>query len=53
MSEAPVVRFDVEDGIGVITIDNPPVNSLGPGVGRASSRRSARAKPMQASRRWC
>ena len=32
MSEAPVVRFDVEDGIGVITVDNPPVNSLGPGV---------------------
>jgi 3-hydroxyacyl-CoA dehydrogenase len=32
MSEAPVVRFDVEDGIGVITIDNPPVNALGPGV---------------------
>ena len=32
MSEAPVVRFDVEDGIGVITIDNPPVNAQGPGV---------------------
>ena len=32
MSEAQVVRFDVEDGIGVITIDNPPVNALGPGV---------------------
>jgi 3-hydroxyacyl-CoA dehydrogenase len=32
MSEAPVVRFDVEDGVGVITVDNPPVNALGPGV---------------------
>ncbi len=32
MSEAPVVRFDVEDGIGVITVDYPPVNALGPGV---------------------
>jgi 3-hydroxyacyl-CoA dehydrogenase len=32
MSEAPVVRFEVEDGVGVITIDNPPVNALGPGV---------------------
>ena len=32
MSEAPVVRFDVADGVGVITVDNPPVNSLGPGV---------------------
>ena len=32
MSEANVVRFEVEDGIGVITVDNPPVNALGPGV---------------------
>jgi 3-hydroxyacyl-CoA dehydrogenase len=32
MSEPQVVRFEVEDGIGVITIDNPPVNALGPGV---------------------
>src|SRR5215207_5160983 len=32
MSEAQVVRYDVEEGIGVITIDNPPVNALGPGV---------------------
>ena len=32
MSEAEVVRFEVEDGIGVITVDNPPVNALGPGV---------------------
>jgi 3-hydroxyacyl-CoA dehydrogenase len=27
-----LVRFEVEDGIGVITIDYPPVNALGPGV---------------------
>ena len=32
MNDKPVVRYDVEDGIGVITIDNPPVNALGPGV---------------------
>jgi len=32
MSDAPVVRFEVEDGIGVITVDYPPVNALGPGV---------------------
>ena len=32
MSEADVVRFDVEDGVGVITVDYPPVNALGPGV---------------------
>jgi 3-hydroxyacyl-CoA dehydrogenase len=31
-ADKPLVRFDIEDGIGVITIDNPPVNALGPGV---------------------
>jgi 3-hydroxyacyl-CoA dehydrogenase len=31
-ADKPLVRFDVEDGIGVITVDNPPVNALGPGV---------------------
>ena len=31
-ADKPLVRFEVEDGIGVITIDNPPVNALGPGV---------------------
>jgi 3-hydroxyacyl-CoA dehydrogenase len=30
--EKPLVRFDVEDGVGVISIDNPPVNALAPGV---------------------
>jgi 3-hydroxyacyl-CoA dehydrogenase len=32
MSEPQVVTFDVEEGIGVITVNNPPVNALGPGV---------------------
>ncbi len=32
MSDRPVVRFELQDGIGIITIDNPPVNALGPGV---------------------
>ncbi len=32
MSEQDVVRYEVVDGIGVITIDNPPVNALGAGV---------------------
>ena len=32
MGEGEVVRFEVEDGIGLITVDNPPVNALGPGV---------------------
>src|SRR5262245_9231087 len=32
MSDKPLVRFEVVDGIGIVTIDNPPVNALGPGV---------------------
>ena len=32
MAEGALVRFENEDGIGVITIDNPPVNALSPGV---------------------
>jgi 3-hydroxyacyl-CoA dehydrogenase len=32
MPEATLVRFENVDGIGVITIDNPPVNALSPGV---------------------
>ena len=32
MAEEALVRFENVDGIGVITIDNPPVNALSPGV---------------------
>src|SRR6266404_5591121 len=32
MAEGALVRFENVDGIGVITIDNPPVNALSPGV---------------------
>src|ERR1700726_705668 len=32
MAEGELVRFENIDGIGVITIDNPPVNALSPGV---------------------
>jgi 3-hydroxyacyl-CoA dehydrogenase len=32
MAEGGLVRFENVDGIGVITVDNPPVNALGPGV---------------------
>jgi 3-hydroxyacyl-CoA dehydrogenase len=32
MAEGELVRFDNVDGIGVITVDNPPVNALSPGV---------------------
>src|SRR5258705_8565860 len=30
--ERELVRFENIDGIGVITVDNPPVNALSPGV---------------------
>ncbi len=32
MPEDALVRFENADGIGVVTIDNPPVNALSPGV---------------------
>jgi 3-hydroxyacyl-CoA dehydrogenase len=32
MSEVQTVKYAVEAGVGVITVDNPPVNALGPGV---------------------
>src|SRR6187401_2591702 len=32
MAEGALVRFENIDGIGVITVDNPPVNALSPGV---------------------
>jgi 3-hydroxyacyl-CoA dehydrogenase len=32
MSDTKTVNYDVVDGVGVISIDNPPVNALGPGV---------------------
>ena len=44
MAEGALVRFENVDGIGVITIDNPPVNALGPGCPTASSRRSSSGK---------
>src|SRR5216684_4399323 len=32
MAEKELVRFERDGGIGIITIDNPPVNALSPGV---------------------
>ena len=29
---ADLVRLSVEGGVGVITVENPPVNALSPGV---------------------
>jgi 3-hydroxyacyl-CoA dehydrogenase len=31
-AEKPAVRFEVEDGIGLIIVDNPPVNAISPDV---------------------
>jgi 3-hydroxyacyl-CoA dehydrogenase len=41
MSE--LVHYDVEDRVAVLTIDNPPVNALGPGVWEAIDEAVARA----------
>ncbi|HEX3861886.1 MAG TPA: 3-hydroxyacyl-CoA dehydrogenase NAD-binding domain-containing protein [Stellaceae bacterium] len=32
MAESELVRFESDNGIGIITVDNPPVNALSPGV---------------------
>jgi 3-hydroxyacyl-CoA dehydrogenase len=32
MPENALVRFENVDGVGVVTVDNPPVNALSPGV---------------------
>src|SRR5579864_269549 len=32
MAEGELVRFETDDGIGIITVDNQPVNALSPGV---------------------
>lgn len=47
MSEAQLVRLDTEGDIGVITVNNPPVNALSPGVpeGIIAALRAAEAEP--------
>ena len=32
MPDSELVRFEKEGDVGVITVDNPPVNALSPGV---------------------
>jgi 3-hydroxyacyl-CoA dehydrogenase len=32
MAEGELVRFETDNGVGIITVDNPPVNALSPGV---------------------
>src|SRR2546427_7668124 len=38
-----LVRYEVEDGVAVITIDNPPVNALSPAVWEGIDQAVARA----------
>ena len=53
MPENTLVRFENVDGIGIITIDNPPVNALSPGVPEGIVESSSAATPTPRSRRWC
>src|SRR5579863_4157371 len=41
---AELVRYTEEDGVAVVTIDNPPVNALGPGVTEAINAALSRAE---------
>ena len=47
MSESPVVRLEKDGEIGVIIVNYPPVNALGPGVseGIIASLNQANADP--------
>ena len=54
MSESPVVRLEKDGDIGVIIVNYPPVNALGPGVSEGiidiaepGQRRPAPSRP------WC
>src|SRR5437773_11408057 len=38
-----LVKYTVDDGVAVITIDNPPVNALSPAVGQGIDEAVARA----------
>ena len=49
-----LVRYDVIDGVAVVTIDNPPVNALAPGgVGRDRRGGRARRAPIRRPTRSC
>lgn len=32
MNSAPTARYELRDGVAVITVDNPPVNAMAPGI---------------------
>lgn len=45
-----LVRYATDDGVAVVTIDNPPVNALGPGVAEAIAAALSRAEADSAVR---
>ena len=50
---ADLVRYEVKDGVAVVTIDNPPVNALAPAVWEAIDQGVQRASPIRRPRRSC
>ncbi|MGH9660689.1 MAG: enoyl-CoA hydratase/isomerase family protein [Bryobacteraceae bacterium] len=38
-----LVRYEVRDGVAIVTVDNPPVNALSPGVPEGIEEAVARA----------
>ena len=53
MAEGELVRFEKDGDIGVITVDNPPVNALSPGVPQGIVDALDKGNADPASRRWC
>jgi hypothetical protein len=45
-----LVRYAKEDDVAVITVDNPPVNALGPGVAEGIAAGLSRAVPSAVKR---
>ena len=53
MSGASPVSLERHGDIGVITVNYPPVNALGPGVAEGIKDCLHAATPIRRSRRWC
>jgi enoyl-CoA hydratase/carnithine racemase len=48
-----LVRYEINDRVAVLTIDNPPVNALSPAVWTASTRRWRAPRAIPLPTRWC
>ena len=48
-----LVHYEVKDRVAVLTIDNPPVNAMGPGVLEGIEERSRADTPTPTSMRSC